>query len=298
MHDLSLTILKEAPSEVEWEKNASPNELKEFSEGIINYLTKPTIFDWKKVYGSDFEGKVWFESWVRKIKKPGALHYIGEILKDIEEADPVKEQEFISDAKNVLNTDIIPIVALIDFGQIREREFSKIVGMNLRDGKKLFNEIKLFIARRRVRSEIVTKHEIEKSYIDGLIKDLERLGVEKKSETTVERLMTKGDDTIVIPVKPKEHPGKMIKQELIKQQGLRGNFVAEKIGVSGTYFSNILTGKKPITLPVAMGLEAKFNFRSAEELFCLQAAYDVSQEKRTRKKISTKKSLPTSPVVS
>ena len=46
-------------------------------------------------------------------------------------------------------------------------------------------------------------------------------------------------------------------QEAVKQSGLKQGFIADKIGVTQGYLSTQITGKKPLTLSMAVKL-AKF----------------------------------------
>lgn len=51
----------------------------------------------------------------------------------------------------------------------------------------------------------------------------------------------------------KENVNSLLKEEL-KNKGLKQKFVAEHIGITNTYLSQLLSGSKPLTVEVAIKL--------------------------------------------
>jgi plasmid maintenance system antidote protein VapI len=49
-------------------------------------------------------------------------------------------------------------------------------------------------------------------------------------------------------------------KELIRNSGLKQNFIAAKIGVSTAYFSDVVTGKRRLTAEHAMKIHQQFGF--------------------------------------
>lgn len=49
-------------------------------------------------------------------------------------------------------------------------------------------------------------------------------------------------------------------KELIRNSGLKQNFIAAKIGVSTAHFSDIVTGKKQLSAENAMKIHQQFGF--------------------------------------
>jgi len=98
-----------------------------------------------------------------------------------------------------------------------------------------------------------------------------------------------------IDVTTVRHPGEIIREELVDQQGMRREFIANEIGVDGNYFRSILTKKYPLTEKIAKNLCERFHLSiSEEDLMIQQFRWKYAQKaKRVSKTKNQKASQPT-----
>ena len=81
------------------------------------------------------------------------------------------------------------------------------------------------------------------------------------------------------------HPGRRIAarmEPLDDYPGLTIGEAARKLGVSRGYLSRVIRGRSPVSLDLAMKMDA-LGWGTAENWMKAQARYDVSQERKRRK---------------
>ena len=81
------------------------------------------------------------------------------------------------------------------------------------------------------------------------------------------------------------HPGRRIAARMEPLDDYPGFSIAEaarKLGVSRGYLSRVIRGRSPVSLDLAMKMDA-LGWGTAENWMKAQARYDVSQERKRRK---------------
>lgn len=302
----SKVILKNFIGGVAWDKEQEPKPIGE------EHKKKPEVMgsiEYESFY-SGFHRKENIKQFIRDVRE------LIKIIRQITKVKSIKDKNYILTSADLQSekTDRLLLNIMTGIGGIKVKDFIEISGLKTEQGSVAFVLLRE-IKRKdfdKIKDRVVANEQKRREEFDQLFTELGALKSESlndnvkpfeegkeenpKDETTVDELMTKGKKTIEIQISPVVHPGKIIKQELIKEQGFRGNHVADKIEVSETYLSNILKAKKPVTLYVAQELEKQFNFKSAIELYCMQAAYDAAQKPRTKSKAGkSKKNSLTSP---
>ena len=95
---------------------------------------------------------------------------------------------------------------------------------------------------------------------------------------------------------PPNHPGEIIKKDILPSVGLSVTAAAKALGVSRQMLHDILAGRKPLS--AAMCLKVARLFGSTPELWMrLQAAYDLKkaeQDKKVMRRVA--RILPVKPV--
>ena len=76
---------------------------------------------------------------------------------------------------------------------------------------------------------------------------------------------------------PNVHPGEILKEEFLKENGISAYQLSKEIGIAQTRISQIIKGKRSITADTALRLSAFFG-NSAKFWFGLQADYDLEEE--------------------
>ncbi|MDY9917952.1 HTH-type transcriptional regulator / antitoxin HigA [Porphyromonadaceae bacterium NLAE-zl-C104] len=77
----------------------------------------------------------------------------------------------------------------------------------------------------------------------------------------------------VLPKYP-THPGTLIKEELIEMGNTTQKELASSLGITPSYLSEVINGKRAINASLAIGLEEVFGI-SAEYWLRFQAQYDL-----------------------
>lgn len=125
------------------------------------------------------------------------------------------------------------------------------------------------------------------------VREEDVLKEEEKINENPEESMPKGKGiTVTGPIR---HPGEIIREELVEQQGMRREYIANEIGVDGNYFRSILTKKYPLTEKIAKKLCERFNLSISEEnLMIQQVRWKYAQKANRVSKTKNKKtSQPT-----
>ena len=86
------------------------------------------------------------------------------------------------------------------------------------------------------------------------------------------------------------HPGETLKEDVLPALGLSVTEAANILGVSRVRLSRVINGKAPISIDLALRLEAWLDGPSAESWLSEQLAYDLWQA-RSRGTVSSQKSL-------
>lgn len=86
------------------------------------------------------------------------------------------------------------------------------------------------------------------------------------------------------------HPGETLKEDVLPALGLSVTEAANILGVSRVRLSRVINGKAPISIDLALRLEAWLDGPSAESWLSEQLAYDLWQA-RSRGAVSSQKSL-------
>jgi len=74
-------------------------------------------------------------------------------------------------------------------------------------------------------------------------------------------------------------PGDMIRSKILDSQGIGPVEAAVRLGVSRTYFSNILNGQRSLSLEMALKIEDEFGILTAEELIGYQTACQITESR-------------------
>jgi len=97
----------------------------------------------------------------------------------------------------------------------------------------------------------------------------------------------------ILPKYP-THPGTLIKDELIEMGNTTQKELAASLGVTPSYLSEVINGKRTVNASLAIGLEEVFGI-SAEYWLRFQAKYDLDMLRISRiNKPIAKKSDPIS----
>ena len=86
------------------------------------------------------------------------------------------------------------------------------------------------------------------------------------------------------------HPGETLKEDVLPALGLSVTEAANVLGVSRVRLSRVINGKAPISIDLALRLEAWLDGPSAESWLSEQLAYDLWQA-RSRSTVSLQKSF-------
>lgn len=78
------------------------------------------------------------------------------------------------------------------------------------------------------------------------------------------------------------HPGEIIREDCIAAAGLSVTGVAERLGVSRQALSELVNGHAGVSVEMAIRLEERMNWSTAETWLGVQQAYDLWQARHRR----------------
>ncbi|MCY3776325.1 MAG: HigA family addiction module antitoxin [Candidatus Aminicenantes bacterium] len=94
-----------------------------------------------------------------------------------------------------------------------------------------------------------------------------------------------------MPMKNPPHPGRIVRQDCIDALGLCVTKAAELLSVTRQTLSNLVNEKSGISAEMAIRLE-KLGWSTADHWVRLQAAYDLSQARRSQDRIKVERYEP------
>lgn len=94
-----------------------------------------------------------------------------------------------------------------------------------------------------------------------------------------------------MPMKSPSHPGRILREEVLRSRGLTVTEAARALGVSRKHLSRLIHEHVPVSVEMAVRLGKAFS-ADAEFWLRLQAAHDVAQIRKLGRKIKVRRLPP------